>query len=949
MDISDGGPSASALASQGRFKDALSKLRRNQSSESSSTPTAERIELVELLERTGQLEEARDRLAALKRTLRLSDTERTRCLLVEGLLSKQMGHLDDSIRTFRQACRLAERVGSAELLSWSQLRLLGVSADFDGADFETSLLSDLRRNTERAAVPSVSIAHQIALAEYHAKRGDLAASRHHGGLAESLLAKYPNLWLRGLLDLHLSCLNYLEGNYLESLMAAHRALTTSDESGHLLTGLIAHADMAAAYLAIGQPARARACLSSALSQANRDEQIFGLLIETLAETQLLNGDLAGCSESLALARNLSARLSQSRSAWHRAWNLRTEASLLQRKGQWQESLALIRSAGFRESSTTGSFTKTQLEGLEALALAKLGRAIEARGVIQRLVAEAISRSGSGQGSLLAAIAALSVVEGGNGQSLSNCAQALRVVGATGETSGLVEIVDRFVELAKEASESDVEEARSEPIAPLWRPTDVVCHLGGVTRVFSSAIDKYGELALFVSRLADVATDPVALGEEALRCLASNGWISYGSVVQKAEGQSRTVVSFSNNAKRSSPQGSAEALQANPIQVALGLKQSRPNSLLVVPRDTDSAITNCQGIVRLLATLRGSGDSEGFAATAAGRVQAQPQGDDDQGLFRSPAMLALLASAKRVAPLDITVLLTGESGTGKEVVARIVHRWSGAPEDAFFAFNCATVPGDMVDSQLFGYRRGAFTGAVQGFRGVISAADGGTLLLDEVGELPLETQPKLLRFLDSGEIQALGEASARKVRVRVIAATNADLESLVQQGRFREDLYYRLNVVRFRLPPLRERREEVGPLIAMFLSRYSQEFGKLNVRLSDAAREHLLLFSWPGNIRQLSHEVRRLVALSDSDSIIDVSDLDVGLLGHTDSVLPDLATGPNRMAVRVDRPLSEIIREIESAVISRAIDAADGRLDLAAKRLGLSRKGLYLKRQRLGLA
>jgi two-component system NtrC family response regulator len=148
------------------------------------------------------------------------------------------------------------------------------------------------------------------------------------------------------------------------------------------------------------------------------------------------------------------------------------------------------------------------------------------------------------------------------------------------------------------------------------------------------------------------------------------------------------------------------------------------------------------------------------------------------------MLALLASARRVAPLDITVLLTGESGTGKEVVARIIHRASGLPQDAFVAFNCSTVPREMVDSQLFGYRRGAFTGAVQGFKGVLGSADGGTLLLDEIGELPLESQPKLLRFLDSGEVVALGEATPRRLRVRVIAATNADLEKLVQDHRTR---------------------------------------------------------------------------------------------------------------------------------------------------------------------
>jgi transcriptional regulator with PAS, ATPase and Fis domain len=254
---------------------------------------------------------------------------------------------------------------------------------------------------------------------------------------------------------------------------------------------------------------------------------------------------------------------------------------------------------------------------------------------------------------------------------------------------------------------------------------------------------------------------------------------------------------------------------------------------------------------------------------------------------------------------------------------------------------------MVDSQLFGYRRGAFTGAAQGFRGVISAADGGTLLLDEVGELPLETQPKLLRFLDSGEIQALGEATPKKLRVRIIAATNADLERLVQLGRFREDLYYRLNVVLFRLPPLRERREEILPLAALFLSRYSTEFGKCNIQLSEAAKEHLLLYSWPGNIRQLSHEVRRLVALSDSDSVIDVHDLDPRLRGPRAKMPAPQVSGPRCIAVRVDRTLAEIVRQVESAAIADALDATQGRLDMAAKRLGLSRKGLYLKRHRLG--
>jgi DNA-binding NtrC family response regulator len=254
---------------------------------------------------------------------------------------------------------------------------------------------------------------------------------------------------------------------------------------------------------------------------------------------------------------------------------------------------------------------------------------------------------------------------------------------------------------------------------------------------------------------------------------------------------------------------------------------------------------------------------------------------------------------------------------------------------------------MVDSQLFGYRRGAFTGAVQGFKGVIHSSEGGTLLLDEVGELPLDTQPKLLRFLDTGEVQALGEAAPRRVKVRIIAATNANLEALVADGRFREDLFYRLNVVRFRLPPLRERREEIAPLVSMFLSKYASEFGKHNITMSEAAIEHLMLYPWPGNVRELSHEVRRLVALGESNSVIDVFELDARIRGQLRQPVEQFDLRVPSVTVRIDRPLGKILEEIERAAIAHAMECSNGSFDLVAKRLGLSRKGLYLKRQRLG--
>jgi DNA-binding NtrC family response regulator len=537
---------------------------------------------------------------------------------------------------------------------------------------------------------------------------------------------------------------------------------------------------------------------------------------------------------------------------------------------------------------------------------------------------------------------------GNALAVSQCVQALRVVAATGEASTLVELVEQLIRLMSLRSEYGNVSPDSKADSPPWRPTSIVCHLDRLSRLLPRAASDGSDLITFLGSIADLTANPLALGEEALRCMASMAWINSGSVVQIVDGEGRTVVSFDSDVEKRRSEAATDNIQPEHIQVWIGTKQARRYELNLSPHESGQATAACYGLAQLLALLRGASDSDVREPKSDSSDQGMLQADDREGLFRSPAMLALLASAKRVAPLGITVLLTGESGTGKEIVANIIHRASGAPQDAFVAFNCATVPRDMVDSQLFGYRRGAFTGAAQGFMGVFSAADGGTLLLDEVGELPPETQPKLLRFLDSGEVQALGEATPRKLRVRVIAATNADLEGLVQAGRFREDLYYRLNVVRFRLPPLRERREEILPLVSLFLAKYSSEFGKHSVRLSDAATEHLLLYSWPGNVRQLSHEVRRIVALSDSDSVIDVRDLDTPLRGTPERAFRPPVPGARCVTVRIDRTLSEAIRQVEDAAIADAVEAAEGRLDLAARRLGISRKGLYLKRRRLGI-
>ena len=322
-------------------------------------------------------------------------------------------------------------------------------------------------------------------------------------------------------------------------------------------------------------------------------------------------------------------------------------------------------------------------------------------------------------------------------------------------------------------------------------------------------------------------------------------------------------------------------------------------------------------------------------------------ETDGGLWVSEQMTELLSIARRIAPADISVLLTGETGTGKEVLARAIHRASPRAARPFVAFNCTAVPREMLESQLFGYRKGAFTGAEAAFDGVIRAAAGGTLFLDEIAEIGLDLQPKLLRFLETHEVHGLGESQPVKVDVRVIAATNADLESLVAEGRFREDLFYRLNVVRLRLPPLRERREEIPPLIDHYLSRFAEEQKKGRLSLDDETLEYLVLYPWPGNVRQLVNEMSRVVAYADPDGTVTPALLSPEIQASRRTVKVQPGDEPE-IRVRLDQPLNDAVEAIERMMVVRALDRARGNYENAARLLGISRKGLFLKRRRWGM-
>jgi DNA-binding NtrC family response regulator/tetratricopeptide (TPR) repeat protein len=330
------------------------------------------------------------------------------------------------------------------------------------------------------------------------------------------------------------------------------------------------------------------------------------------------------------------------------------------------------------------------------------------------------------------------------------------------------------------------------------------------------------------------------------------------------------------------------------------------------------------------------------------------------IHSSPAMTSLVEEVHKIRSSDVTVLVTGESGTGKELVSRAIHTLSNRKDKIFVPFNCTAVPKELAEGHLFGYRKGAFTGAVSDSPGMIRAADGGTLFLDEVGDLPLDVQPKLLRFLQEGEVQPIGEKRPIKVDVRVIAATNMPLEEKVADGSFREDLYYRLNVIRLRVPPLRERRSEIPPIVHYYVNHYSSRFGKSGVTFTPQTVDLLMVCEWEGNVRQLCNEIQRIVARAVDGEVITPDKLSPELkrsakpiiaFGDTSNVKPitsfDTAFSPFATLPQ-GGTLDEAVSELEMQMIKSSLARNNWNISRVANELGLTRRGLYLKLSRYGI-
>jgi DNA-binding NtrC family response regulator len=362
-----------------------------------------------------------------------------------------------------------------------------------------------------------------------------------------------------------------------------------------------------------------------------------------------------------------------------------------------------------------------------------------------------------------------------------------------------------------------------------------------------------------------------------------------------------------------------------VETAVEAVRLGARDCLVKPFDVPSLQSKLDGLRALVAARQ---------VQMADQVAVREEATFEGMIGRSASMQALFDLIRRVAPHFTTALVTGETGTGKELVARALHRLSRRRDRPFLTVNCSAIVETLFESELFGHTRGAFTGALEARAGLFERAHGGVLFLDEIGELPPNMQAKLLRVLETGEVAKIGSRDTRRVDVHVVAATNRTLDREVREGRFRADLFYRLNAVDLPVPPLRERLEDVPLLARAFIERSARDFGRRVRGLTPAGAALLLGWHWPGNVRELRNVLERACMLAGSDAI------DAG----------DLRLGPQAVAAVVDPAPRQVrrISDLEREEIERALTETSGNKKEAARRLGLSRRALYRRLDRFGL-
>jgi hydrogenase-4 transcriptional activator len=754
----------------------------------------------------------------------------------------------------------------------------------------------------------------------------------------------------------------MEHRYEQALALAERSVVLHEglRSGHGLA--VALATLGQICVRLGDLARAEDALHRALDVRSpiQFHETTGAVFDTLAQIHMIRGTYETAAEYLARAGDAYGAFGRQTSQWYE-WSVRVlGARLAMRRGDLDDAVA--RSDEILQAGAP-PFDALQATLIAAEALTSAGRLTEAE---QRLAtaAEALDPkvAPAAWGEYLRLRGGLYAKGGSAADAYHNFAQSAtlldllgeryqaalshlalgRLVAQTGARSvaerHLNQAVGVFEQLGAQRDSSDAQDARG-----------LLTSVGSGEYVISPA-DADDAI---VRRIVDAAALPDLLGRETAAAMIEAAAGDCAVVfVNMPGGDVRVVASAGADADaaralaRTAANGHSYG-RGTLIVEQLGRDPEGPRfGLVAAPRPLGHPVLRR---LRMIATVA----RQGFALCAA---RDRPSGSSAAAaldrslepllpgfLTASAAMTRLVEQIQRLQGNELTVLITGESGTGKELVSRAIHVGSHRSAAMFLPYNCTTTGRDLADSQLFGHRRGSFTGAVSDQPGLVRSAAGGTLFLDEIGDLPIDVQPKLLRFLELQEIMPIGETRPQRVDVRVLAATNADLEQRVAEGKFREDLYYRLSVIRIHVPPLRDRREEIPHLSTFFLREASERLGKPDIQLSSEALDMFSQYWWPGNVRQLKNEIQRAVAMSAPGGTIEASHLspEIGstqVSGMTPSTRSGVA--PANLATAIE--------QVERDLIQAALDRSAGNISEAARTLGLTRRGLYLKLRRLGL-